>query len=142
MNQVERQIDAGVDRVWNLVGDVERWDDLLPTMQQVTRLDGEGPVGVGARFEVRQPGLPKAVYEITEWEPGVGFTWVAASMGVRTTASHEIRPRHGGTLLVLGIAWSGPLAGLVALLMGGKARRMVEQEAETFAQLSVPGPGR
>ena len=128
--------------MWNLVADVERWDDLVPTMQQVTRLDGGGPIGVGARFEVRQPGLPKAEYEITEWEPGVGFTWVAASTGVRTTASHEIRPRHGGALLVLGIAWSGPLAGLVGLLMAGKARRMVEQEADTFARLSVQGRGR
>jgi hypothetical protein len=91
MNAVERRIDAGVDRVWELVGDVEHWDDLLPTMQQVTRLDGGGPVGEGARFEVRQPGLPKAVYEITDWEPGVGFTWVAAATGVRTTATHEIR---------------------------------------------------
>ena len=125
--------------MWSLVGDVERWDDLLPTVQQVTRLDGGGPVGVGARFEVRQPGLPKAVYEITEWEPRVGFTWVASAAGVRTTATHEIRSQDGQTLLVLGIAWTGPLAGLVRLLMATKARRMVEQEADTFAQLANDG---
>ncbi len=142
MKLVERQIDAGVDRVWDLVGDVEHWDDLLPTMQRVTRIDGGGPAGEGSRFEVRQPGLPKAVYEITDWEPDVGFTWVAASTGVRTKATHEIRPSNGGALLVLGIEWSGPLAGLVGLLMGRKARRMVEQEADTFAELSVRGRGR
>lgn len=139
---VERRIDAGVDRVWGQVGDVERWADLLPTVQRVTRLDGDGSVGEGARFEVRQPGLPKAVYEITEWEPGIGFTWVAASMGVRTTATHEIRRNDGGTLLVLGIAWTGPLAGLVGLLMTTKVRRMVEREADTFAALAVPERGR
>jgi ligand-binding SRPBCC domain-containing protein len=139
MKSVERMIDAGTDRVWSLVADVDRWDDMLPTMQQVTRLDGEGPVGVGARFEVRQPGLPKAVYEITEWEPGVGFTWVAASIGVRTTATHEMRPLQGQTRLTLGLAWTCPLAGLVGLLMTARARRMVEQEADTFARLATNG---
>ena len=135
MITVERQTDAGVDRMWSLLSHVERWDDMLPTMQQITRLDGEGPVGVGTRFEVRQPGLPKAVYEITVWEPRVGFTWVASAVGVRTTATHELRTQDGGSLLVLGIAWTGPLAGLVRLLMGTKARHMVETEADTFAQL-------
>ncbi|MGA9748386.1 MAG: SRPBCC family protein [Nocardioides sp.] len=139
MNPVERQIDADLDRVWSVVSDVDRWDDMLPTMQQVTRLDGGGPVGVGARFEVRQPGLPKAVYEITEWEPRVGFTWVANAPGVCTTATHELRPQNGETLLVLGIAWTGALAGLVRLVMGARARRMVEQEADTFAQLTKVG---
>jgi ligand-binding SRPBCC domain-containing protein len=142
MKPVERQIDAKVGHVWDLVGDVERWDALLPTMQRVTRIDGGGTVGEGARFEVRQPGLPKAVYEITEWKPGVGFTWVAASVGVSTTATHEVTPSDGGALLVLGIAWSGPLAGLVGLLMGRKTRRMVEQEADTFAELAMQGRAR
>lgn len=139
MITVERKIDAGNDRMWSLLGDVERWDDRLPTMQQITRLDEEGPIGVGARFEVRQPGLPKARYEITEWKPLVGFTWTAFAVGVRTTATHEIRTQDERTLLVLGIAWTGPLAGLVRLLMAKKARRMVEQEADTFAQLANDG---
>lgn len=141
MITVERQTDAGVDRLWRLLGDVERWDDLLPTMHEITRLDGGGAVGVGARFEVRQPGLPKAVYEITVWEPRVRFTWQASAVGVRTTATHELRAQDGGTRLVLGIAWTGPLAGLVRLLMATKARRMVEQEADTFAQLAKAGRG-
>ena len=140
MLSVERQIDAGADRVWSLVGAVERWGNLLPTVQQITRLDEGSPVGTGARFEVRQPGLPKAVYEITKWEPRVGFTWVAAAAGVRTTATHEIRSHDGRTLLTLGIAWTGPLAGLVRLLMSTKARHMVEQEADTFAHLSSDRP--
>lgn len=140
MKPVERVIDAGADRVWSLVGDVERWGDLLPTMEEVTRLGG-GPVGVGVRFAVRQPGLPKAVYEMTEWRPGAGFTWTAAAAGVRTTATHEIEAVGEQSRLTLGIEWTGPLAGLVALLLGGKARRMVEQEADTFARLAVAGDG-
>jgi hypothetical protein len=37
---------------------------------------------------------------------------------------------------VLKLTWSGPLAGLVRLLLGAKAQRMVEQEAASFAELA------
>jgi uncharacterized protein YndB with AHSA1/START domain len=141
MISVERSIDATADRVWSLVGDLERWDEMLPTIQKVTRLEPDTPIGVGSRFEVRQPGLPKAVYEITEWEPGSGFVWVASAPGVRTTATHRVDTGTGGTRLTLGITWTGPLAGVVRLLMSGKTRRMVEREADTFTRLAESADG-
>jgi uncharacterized protein YndB with AHSA1/START domain len=136
MVREERWIATGVDRVWELLGDLARWDRLLPTMQQVTRVGRDGPVGVGDRFLVRQPGLPRAVYEITEWDPGQAFAWTASSPGVRTTAYHRLIPHDGGTRMVLGVDWSGPLAGLVRLLAGSKAARMVAREADTFTALA------
>jgi len=136
MIRVERNVDAGTDRVWELVGDLERWDRMLPTIQQITRVGAEGPVDVGSRFEVRQPGLPKAVYQVTGWEPGSGFTWVSSSPGVRTTATHGVGEEDGRTRLVLSIDWSGPLAPIVRLVVGAKARRMVELEADTFVRLA------
>lgn len=136
MIEIERGINADPGRVWELVSDLENWGRMLPTMQSVTRLGGPGATTVGARFEVRQPGLPKAVYEITDWRPGHGFTWVASSPGVRTSATHEIASGDGGTRLALGIVWAGPLAGIVRALLGSKARGMVEQEADTFARLA------
>jgi hypothetical protein len=126
---------AGTEELWALLADLDHWAVMLPTMQQVTRI-GDGPVGVGARFEVRQPGLPKAVYEITHWEPGRAFIWVSSAAGVRTTVSHRLEPESDRTALVLGIEWSGPLAWLARLAAGAKARRMVEQEAETFVRLA------
>lgn len=136
-----RTVRATPARVWDLVGDVTGWGRLLPTIEEVTRLDGDGPVGTGARFRVRQPGLPTAVYEITCWAPGAGFTWESSSPGVRTTATHELAPEPEGTRLTLGIEWTGPLAGAVGVLLGGKARRMVAQEADTFARLAAAGDG-
>jgi carbon monoxide dehydrogenase subunit G len=142
MSRVERLIAADADRVWGLVSDVERWDRMLPTFREVTRLGGDGgPTDVGARFAVVQPGLPKAVYEVTEWRPGSAFTWVSSAPGVRTTARHELRTEDGQTRLGLGISWTGPLAGVVRLLVGAKARRMVELEADTFARLATSDGG-
>jgi hypothetical protein len=135
MNE-ERTVSTSAQRLWTLISDVEHWGQMLPTIERVERLTPDAPIGVGARFQVDQPGLPTAVYEITEWQPGRGFTWVASSPGIRTTASHVLSERDGATRLVLGIDWSGPLAWVVRLLVGPKARRMVEQEADTFARLA------
>lgn len=108
----------------------------MPTIQQVKRVGADAPIAVGSRFVVYQPGLPKAVYEVTDWQPGCAFTWVASSPGIRTTATHALSPQDGGTRLALGIEWSGPLAGLVRLLVASKTRRMVKQEADAFVQLA------
>ena len=139
MIRVSKDVEASVEDLWRTVSDLAEWDSLLPTVDKVSRLDDRGPIGVGSRFEVHQPGLAKAVYEITDWRPGAGFTWVAGAPGVRTTASHELTVEGQRTRLTLGIDWSGPLAWLVRLLFGSKTRRMVEMEAETFARLGHRG---
>ena len=127
---------AAPDRLWSLASDVERWGDRLPTVDSVRSL-GSGPVAVGSRFEVRQPGLPRAVWEVTDWQrQGRSFTWVSTSPGIRSTAVHTVHGDEDGSRLELSLAWSGPLAPVLELLLGRKARGMVETEAETFARLA------
>jgi hypothetical protein len=127
---------ATPDRLWSLASDVERWGDRLPTVDVVRPL-GSGPTGVGSRFEVRQPGLPKAVWEVTDWQQhGRSFTWVSTSPGIRSTAVHAVQDISGGSRLDLSLEWSGPLARVLELLIGRKARGMVETEAETFTRLA------
>ena len=46
-------------------------------------------------------------------------------------------PTDGGSRLDLGLRWTGPLAGLLRLLLGRKAQRMIELEASTFAGLAA-----
>ena len=126
---------AGPDRLWAIASDVERWGDRLPTVDSVRPLGG-GPMGPGSRFEVRQPGLPKATWEVTDWQPGRSFTWVSASPGIRSTAVHTVHEDGDGSGLDLSLEWSGPLARVLELLIGRKARGMVDTEAQTFARLA------
>jgi hypothetical protein len=127
---------ATPDRLWSLASDVERWGDRLPTVDVVRPL-ASGPTRVGSRFEVRQPGLPKAVWEVTDWQQqGRSFTWVSTSPGIRSTAVHAVQDIGGGSRLDLSLEWSGPLARVLELLIGRKARGMVETEAETFTRLA------
>lgn len=136
MITVERDVRATPAAVWSHLGELERWAEMVPTVDSVERVGAPGPVAVGSRFLVRQPGLAAAEYEVTDWRPGSGFTWVANAAGVRTEASHELSATAAGTRLSLAIEWTGPGAWLAKALFTRKARRYVELEAETFAGLA------
>ncbi|OYO20509.1 polyketide cyclase [Enemella evansiae] len=136
MIAVSQQTSASVDEVWAVLSDLERWGDLLPTFSSVTHLAGPEPTGVGTRFEVRQPGLPTAVYEVSSWEPGRGFTWAARTRGATTAATHELTSSPTGCTLTQSITWTGPLARAIRLLLAAKVRRMVAAETASLLRLA------
>jgi uncharacterized protein YndB with AHSA1/START domain len=137
MITVARRIDADPEAVWRVLGDLDRWDRMLPTIDAIARVGDGGPVAVGTRFRVRQPGLVPAVYRVTEWRPNAGFTWEARTAGVRTVATHDLRPDGTGTELRLSIAWTGPGARLVRALVTRKASVFLTSEADAFAALAT-----
>lgn len=136
MIEISESSTANVQRLWHYLGDVERWGDHLPTFKSVRHVGGPTPTDVGSRFEVRQPGVATAVYEITRWEPEQGFTWVGRVPGVATTGSHDIEPDGDGNRIRLALDWSGPLAWAIRPLLSAKARRMMQSEGQTIAGLA------
>jgi Polyketide cyclase / dehydrase and lipid transport len=133
---VERHVHADPARVWGFVGRVADWAELLPTIDEVAPEPGADPPAVGSRYAIRQPGLARLVYEVTEWVPGHRFTWVAVAGGVRTVATHAVSPAPEGSRLLLTVDWTGPLGWLVGLVFTRRTRRYVRLEAQTFAQLA------
>lgn len=130
---------AAPERLWSVASDVQRWGDRLSTVSSVEPLGAAGAMDVGSRFLVRQPGLPKAVWEVTDVQPGRSFTWVSTSPGIRSEAVHAVTDDGDGSRLDLSLEWSGPLARVLERLIGRKALGMVETEAETFARLAGQG---
>lgn len=122
-----------------MVSDVSRWPEILTTVDEVELIGEPDTVGVGSRFRVRQPGLATAVYVVTKWQEGHGFTWEAQSVGVHTIATHSITPSETGSRLKLSIDWTGAISGLVRLIYGRRAQRMVTIEADTFVRLAASG---
>ena len=81
-------------------------------------------IEVGKRFAIKQPPLPKLVWEVTEVEPGASWTWRQRSPGGQTLGVHEVVPLGAGrTLVRQRIDQRGPLGALVGVLM----RRLTER---------------
>lgn len=126
--QVAIDISAPAERVWQTLVDVESWPRWSPSMTEVKRLD-TGPLHVGSRARVKQPGLPVFVWEVTELDEGSHFTWATHVPGVATTARHDISETAGHSHLTLSVSWSGPLAGVVAAMYAKRTRQSLAQEA-------------
>ncbi len=124
------EIDASAAIVWDVFVDVERWPDWTASVTRIVALDGPG-IELGKRFEIKQPRLPKIVWEVTEVEHGVSWTWRTRSPGNTTFASHLLIPQEGErTLVRQRIEQRGALGVTVGVLMRRLTKRYLDLEAQ------------
>ncbi|SEG53354.1 Polyketide cyclase / dehydrase and lipid transport [Thermomonospora echinospora] len=134
--EITADIDAPAERVWEVLVDVERWPEWTASMDEVRRLE-DRPFGTGATVRIKQPKLPTAVWEVTDFVPGSSFTWVSKSSGITSTAVHELTSAPGGPVTVrLVFDQSGPLAPLLGVFAGRLVRRYLTLEAEGLKRRS------
>lgn len=126
-------IDAPADLVWGLTTDVTAWPQYMPTVQSVERLD-EGPLRVGARARIKQPGQRTALWTVTELTPGRTFSWRSERRGVAMTGSHLVEADGAGARSTLTLTMSGPLAPVLGPLLGPLMRRVLRTENACFAE--------
>jgi uncharacterized protein YndB with AHSA1/START domain len=127
--RVTVDIAAPPERAWQAVADVEDWPRWTTSMGDVKRLD-EGPLRVGSRARIKQPGLPVYVWEVTDLDEGTSFTWVARTPGVVAWAGHEVVATADGSRLTLSLAWTGVFGGLAGALMGRRTCKSIMRDAE------------
>jgi uncharacterized protein YndB with AHSA1/START domain len=121
-------ISAPADDVWRVFTDVEHWPEWTASVRSAEVVRGTG-VAPGARVRIKQPRLPVMTWEVTEVDPGVTWTWVARSPGVRTVARHTLTRRGPGeTLVEQEIEQRGPLGGVAGRLTTGLTRRYLALE--------------
>lgn len=119
--------------VWRVLSALEEWPQWTPTMTSVRCLSGRG---VGAVYEVRQPGLPKSQLTVTEWIDGKSFTWAASEKPSSTIATHTLESvDESHTDVTLTISMTGPMVALVWMLWGRKIRRFVDIEASSLKKI-------
>jgi uncharacterized membrane protein len=123
------EIDAPATLVWDVFSDVERWPEWTASVTRLVALDGPG-LAVGKRFEIKQPRMPKLVWEVTEVTPGAAWTWVQRSPGGLTLARHDvIAESDQRTLVRQQIDQQGPVGAVVGLLMRTMTKRYLKLEA-------------
>jgi uncharacterized protein YndB with AHSA1/START domain len=122
-------IAAAPERVWQVMSDVERWHEWTPSITNITRLDGTGPLAPGSRAIVRQPKFPPASWKVSEVRPGESFTWANTAPGVRVVGYHAVTPIPGGSRATLTVDYGGPIGALMARLLAGITERYIRFEA-------------
>jgi uncharacterized membrane protein len=138
------EIDAPAAEVWDVFSDVERWPEWTTSVTRLVALDGPG-LAVGKRFEIKQPWMPKLVWEVTDVTPGEAWTWVQRSPGGETVARHEVIPESDRcTRVRQEFDQRGPIGAMVGLVMRGMTKRYLELEAAGLKtrseQRAVNGP--
>jgi uncharacterized membrane protein len=122
-------IDAPAEVVWEVFSDVERWPEWTASVTKLVALDGPG-LAVGKRFEIKQPRMPRLVWEVTEVTPGASWTWVQRSPGGTTVARHVVTAEADRrTEVRQQLEQRGPMGSLVGLLMRKMTRRYLNLEA-------------
>ncbi|MDT5015047.1 MAG: hypothetical protein QOD39_1207 [Mycobacterium sp.] len=122
-------IDAPARVVWEVFSDVEHWPEWTLSVTRIVGLDGPD-IAIGKRFEIKQPRMPRLVWEVTELTPGTAWTWVQRSPGGLTVASHQVSPvSDGRTRVRQQLDQRGPVGAVVGLLMRGMTRRYLDLEA-------------
>ncbi len=137
MIEVTRETTLPADVLWEVLGDLDAWPDWLPTVDAATPVvPGRSP-GPGAAYVLEQPGLPRATWTITEWQPGRAFTWESRGPGIVSTGVHELLPAPAGTTIRLVLVWTGPLARPLAWAIGAKSRDYVTREAAALERTAT-----
>jgi len=139
--QYEKSVTVAAEpaRVWDVLSDIERWPERIPTYEAVRRLD-DGDLRIGSRAHVKQKGLAAGEWEVSELVVGSAFTWASRQPGVHIVGRHTISTDPDGrSRLTLVLQQSGWLSGVVALALGRKVRRYVDLEAEAL-KVAAEGP--
>lgn len=124
------EIDAPAQLVWEVFSDVERWPEWTASVTSLVGRDGT-KLAVGKRFSIKQPGLSKLVWRVTDIDPGLSWTWVQRAPGAFASARHDVIAQPDGrTLVRQQLDQRGVLGSLVARLMVNKTKRFLQLEAE------------
>jgi len=124
------EIEAPAQLVWDVYSNVEHWPEWTASVTSLTGLDGPA-LAVGRRFAIKQPGMAKLVWTVTEIDPGSSWTWVQRAPASLVTARHDVIAQPGGrTLVRQQLDQGGALGALVGRLMVKKTKRYLELEAQ------------
>lgn len=142
----EVTIDAPIEDAWALTIDVEAMPSMSETFSSVQRLDA-GPLKVGSRAMVEQPGLGKRTWTVTVLDPPHRFAWTTRLLGSRMTGIHELEPAGTGCRSRLAFeitGWTSALLGALAKKQIAKAIAIenagLKRTAETRRLSGEPSP--
>ena len=133
---IEQMVDvnAPVQRVWDVTVDLAAWPSWNPTVETVEVLDA-GPMRTGLRARLRQPGNRPAMWTVTRVVEGEVYEWETRALGMVVTALHRFEPTSNGTHVILSIDVDGPTAPLLGWIVARVSRKFLPMEAAALKRV-------
>jgi uncharacterized membrane protein len=123
-------IDAGQQRVWDVLSDLEAWPRRIETVDEVELLT-PAPVGADSRVRLKQPKLPEGTWDVAVWDAPSYFEWRQKSGGVTNIAGHRVEAlEEGRSRLTLTLDMRGLLVPVLGLFYKGLTNRYLTIEAQ------------
>ena len=123
-------IEAGQQRVWDVLSDIEAWPRRIETVE-VTELLTPAPVAKGSRVRMKQPKLAEGTWDITVWDAPSYFEMRQKSGGVTSVAGQRVEAlEEGRSRLTLTLDMQGWLVPVTGRLFKGMTTRYMTSEAE------------
>lgn len=134
-------IKAPIETVWNLVVDVQRWPEFLPTMSRV-QIQNELLLTPGSRVLIKQPFLPENVWTVLAMESPHLFRWRTGRGWLALIATHQLDSvGDGESSQTLTLEVEGRLAWPAALTVGWALHLALWFENRGFRQRAEAGAG-
>jgi hypothetical protein len=125
------QSSASAEDVWAVWTNPAEWPGGVISTAKI-----DGPFAVGAKITTRVKGYPPLTSTVTRVEPPRMWTGVAKAPGLTQTIEHLIEPAGSGALLTEQTTFTGPLASIAALVLGGRLRKTFAATTEHCARLA------
>lgn len=141
--ELSTQINAPVDRVFDLFTDFERMSERVPQIKRLEVLT-EGPVGKGTRFRETRVMFGKEAtetLEVTDFQPGRRCAIGCDTCGSRFETVFTFRPQGGGTL-VEQVTTCTPLTFMakvmtpLSLMMMGPMKKAMQGDLDTMKRVA------
>jgi len=122
-------INAPADRVYEVMSEIDRWQEWTPSVTSIKRLD-TGPFVVGSRAVIRQPKFPPALWTVIAIDGRRSFTWSNRAPGIMVIAHHSVDANGDRSKATLSLKYEGLLGRLLARITRGITNRYLTMEAK------------
>jgi uncharacterized membrane protein len=122
-------INAPADRVYEVMSEIDRWQEWTPSVTSIKRLD-TGPFVVGSRAVIRQPKFPPALWTVIAIDGRRSFTWSNRAPGIMVIAHHSVDANGARSKATLSLKYEGLLGRLLARITRGITNRYLTMEAK------------